>query len=64
MAIEPFEIGNESEADECLADLLAKEEYRSIHEVTLRAQKYIPDERLRAYFIAKAKAMLAGAEKS
>jgi len=35
-----------------------KHEYRSIDEVKLRAQKYIKDERLKNYFITKAKAIL------
>jgi len=59
MAIEPFKIENEGEADEYLAALLAKDEYRSIDEVNLRAGKYITDAHLRVYFVTKAKEMLA-----
>jgi hypothetical protein len=58
MAIEPFKIENESEADEYLTALFAKDKYKSMDEVTLRAQKYITDERVRVYFVTKAKEML------
>jgi hypothetical protein len=58
MAVESYKIENESDADEYLKSLLEKHEYRSIDEVKLRAQKYIKDERLKNYFITKAKAIL------
>jgi hypothetical protein len=56
--IEAFKIENESEADSYLKDLLAKPKYRSMNEVYVRAQKLIPDRRLRDYFINKARAIL------
>lgn len=56
--IESFKIENEQEADDYLKDLLDKHEYRRVDEVLLRAQKLIPDARLRVYFIDKGKAML------
>jgi hypothetical protein len=55
---ESFKIENESEADEYLTDLLATPQYRSMNEVQIRAQKYIADQQLRNYFIAKARAIL------
>lgn len=58
MGIEAFKIENESEADSYLKDLLAKPKYRSMNEVCVRAQKLIPDRRLRDYFINQAKAIL------
>ena len=59
MTIEPFKIENESEADEYLTALLAKDEYRSIEEVNRRAHQYVTDERLKVYFVNKAKEKLA-----
>lgn len=56
--IEPFKIENESEADDYLRDLLAKNEYRSMSEVKFRAIKFIEDENLRKYFIRNAQAIL------
>ena len=58
MIIETFKIEDESEADAYLRDLLAKPEYRSMDEVYVRAQKLIPDSRLRNYFINRAKVIL------
>jgi hypothetical protein len=62
MMVKTFKIENESEADSYLRDLLAKPEYRSMNEVYVRAQKLIPDARLRNYFINKAKASLGTQE--
>lgn len=56
--ITPFKIENESEADAFLRDLLAKEEYRSMEEVMMRADKLISDNHLRTHFINKAKELL------
>lgn len=56
--IEPYKIESESEADAYLNDLLAKQEYRSIHEVERRAAKLIPDDKLRKYFISMAREIL------
>ena len=58
MIIETFKIEDESEADAYLRDLLAKPEYRSMDEVYVRAQKLIPDARLRNYLINRAKVIL------
>ena len=58
MIIETFKIEDESEADAYLRDLLANPEYRSMDEVYVRAQKLIPDARLRNYFINRAKVIL------
>jgi hypothetical protein len=58
MEVKPYRIESEAEADDYLKDLLAKEEYRSIHEVQIRAQKYIEDDSLRKYFVAKAEEIL------
>jgi hypothetical protein len=57
--VEQFRIETESEADAYLKDVLGKPEYRSMDEVNLRAHQYIKDERLRLYFINKAKELLA-----
>jgi hypothetical protein len=54
----PFIIEGESEADDYLTALFEKHEYRSMIEVTMRAQKYIKDEHLKNYFINKAEEML------
>jgi hypothetical protein len=54
----PFVIENEIEADEYLGGLLQKPEYRSMHEVHTRAQKFIKDDYLKSYFINKAKELL------
>jgi hypothetical protein len=54
VTVELFKIENKHEADDYLRDLLARREYRSTDEVLKRAQKYIKDEQLRAYFINKA----------
>ncbi|QWL62875.1 hypothetical protein HQ399_11760 [Aeromonas jandaei] len=56
--IERFKIENVAEADAFLKDLLAKDEYRSVDEVIVRARKLVPDENLRMYFINKGKQIL------
>ena len=48
-----FVIENESEADEYLTDLLARPEFRTMDEVTIRAQKYIKNAQLKSYFTNK-----------
>lgn len=49
--IQSFVIDHESIADDYLRDLLAKPEYRSMDEVRMRADKYIPNADLKNYFI-------------
>uniref|UniRef100_UPI003BA1A148 hypothetical protein n=1 Tax=Aeromonas jandaei TaxID=650 RepID=UPI003BA1A148 len=56
--IEHFKIENVAEADAFLRDLLAKDEYRSMDEVIVRARKLVPDENLRMYFSNKGKQIL------
>ncbi|QNF18350.1 hypothetical protein FT669_17065 [Aeromonas jandaei] len=56
--IERFKIENVTEADAFLRDLLAKDEYRSMDEVIVRARELVPDDNLRMYFINKAKEIL------
>ena len=58
MRVEPFMIESESEADDFLRDLLSKDQYRSMDEVRIRAQKYIKDVNIKNYFIDKAKELL------
>jgi len=58
MNVGPFRIESEDEALRYLTYLLAKPEYRSMHEVELRAHKLIPNGDLRVFFIEKAKEML------
>ena len=58
MTIEPYKIESESEADYYLQELLKHHKYRSMNEVIMRAQQYIKDDRLKNYFINKAKEML------
>ncbi|BBQ53253.1 hypothetical protein WP2S18C03_23340 [Aeromonas veronii] len=41
--IERFKIENVTEADAFLRDLLAKDEYRSMDEVIVRARELVPD---------------------
>ena len=53
-----YMIESENEADAYLKDLLDKKEYRSISEITRRAQDLIKDEALSNYFINKGKDML------
>jgi hypothetical protein len=55
---EPFMIENESQADSYLESLFEKPEYRHMSEVKIRAQRYIKDDGLRAYFLNKARKML------
>ena len=56
-----FKIENDSEADEYLTDLLKRPEYRSMDEITRRAQKYVEDGELRKRFINRGKQMLEAA---
>ncbi|BCS47816.1 MULTISPECIES: hypothetical protein [Aeromonas] len=56
--IERFKIENVTEADAFLRDLLAKDEYRSMDEVIVRARELVSDDNLRMYFINKAKEIL------
>ena len=56
--ISPYKIESETEADSYLQDLLERSEYQSISEVEHRSIKLIDDEKLRKYFIEKAKSIL------
>lgn len=56
--ISPYKIESEAEADSYLKELLEKREYQSISEVEHRSIKLIDDEKLRKYFIEKAKSIL------
>lgn len=56
--LEPYIIESKLEADEYLSELLKNEEYRSIEEVHIRAEKYIKDALIKKYFIDKAEEML------
>ncbi|MFM4719088.1 hypothetical protein [Aeromonas bivalvium] len=56
--IQRFKIESETEADFFLKDLLARDEYRSMSEIRVRAHKLISDETLRMHFINKGKQML------
>jgi hypothetical protein len=58
VSVEPFMIESESAADDYLRDLLSKDKYRSMTEVSIRAQKYIKDADLKNYFINKANELL------
>lgn len=51
--IQPFVIDDEHIADAYLRDLLEKPEYRSMDEVRMRADKYIPNTDLKDRFIAE-----------
>lgn len=56
--ISTYKIESEAEADSYLKDLLEKKKYQSISEVERRSLKLIDDEKLRKYFIEKAKGIL------
>ncbi len=56
--IRSFTIENEIYADEYLTDLLKNPEDRSMDVVCVRADEYCKDERVKNYFINKAKEML------
>jgi hypothetical protein len=56
--IQSFMIENETYADDYLTALFEKPEYRSMDEVRQRAAECIKDERLKNYFINKAKEYL------
>lgn len=58
MMVEPFKIESESEADSYLRDLLEKSKYRTIDEIEIRAQQYIEDNKIKNYFVKKARGML------
>lgn len=58
MTVESWKIETEEEADSYLRDLLSKPEYRSMDEVQARAQRFVPDDQLRAYFINKGREIL------
>jgi hypothetical protein len=53
-----FVIDNKEEADAYLDELFKKDQYRSIGEVRVRAEKYIRDAIIKKYFIGKAEEML------
>ena len=56
--INPFAIETEAEVDEFLSELFQKPEYRSLHEAVKRAQKFVTDDRLKAYLIEPARQLL------
>ena len=56
--VQTFQIEHTSEADAYLDDLLKNPKYRSMSEVLIRAQRLIPDNEIRAYFVNKAKKLL------
>lgn len=56
--IQSLAIENEIYADEYLTDLLKNPDYRSMDVVRARAAKYCKDERVKNYFIKRAKEML------
>lgn len=58
MKLESFKIESELEADAYLHDLLTTLEYRSMGEIQRRADAYIPNTKLKRYFITKASVML------
>jgi hypothetical protein len=53
-----FVLENKAEADAYLDELFKKDQYRSIDEVRIRAEKYIRDAIIKKYFIGKAEEML------
>lgn len=57
--ISPYRIESESEANSYLEDLLEKKECRSLSEVKRISLELIDDEKLRTYFIEKAKSILS-----
>jgi hypothetical protein len=56
--IQTYMIENEPEADYYLTSLFDKSEYRSMDVVHVRAAEHIKDERLKNYFINKARELL------
>ena len=56
--IETFTLTTEAEADEYLEAVLATPEYRSMHEIELRADKHIKDPHVKRHFIEQAKELL------
>ena len=60
MEVSQFYIESELEADIYLTDLLKVDQYRSMDEIEFRAAKFVPDQRLKAYFLEKGRAMLGG----
>jgi hypothetical protein len=62
MIVEPvrtYVIESEADADYYLTSLLEKPEYRSMDVVRIRAAEHIKDQRLKNYFINKARDILA-----
>jgi hypothetical protein len=57
-SVQTFQIEHTTEADDYLSDLLKNPKYRSMSEVLIRAQRLIPDNEIRAYFVNKAKKLL------
>ncbi|UGY29935.1 hypothetical protein HU675_0020995 [Bradyrhizobium septentrionale] len=51
MSVGSFRIENEIYADEYLDALLAEPKYRSMDEVRMRAAKFIPNAKVKTYFI-------------
>jgi len=56
--IEPFTIDSTDEADDYLNDLLETPKNRTVDEVLLRAQAYVPDAAIREHFVTKGKELL------
>lgn len=56
--ITPYKIESEAEANAYLNDLLEKKEYQSILEIERISLSLIDDDKLRTYFIEKAKSIL------
>jgi hypothetical protein len=57
-ATNPFVIETEAEADEFLSELFQRSEYRSLDEAVKRAQRFVSDDRLKAYLIERARQLL------
>jgi len=55
MLVEPFNLDNESDADFELDGLKKARESMTLDEITIYAQQCAKDEKIRAYFIAKAR---------
>ncbi|GAB0116108.1 hypothetical protein Acid7E03_01800 [Acidisoma sp. 7E03] len=58
MEVQSFRIESRQEADDYLADLFGRPEYRSMDEAKIRARSYIQDPKLKDYFLQKAEEIL------
>jgi hypothetical protein len=52
--VESFKIESEAEADAYLEYLFNDPKHRTMDEATVRAERYIPDERIKNYFLSQA----------